>query len=82
MLPAYTDPGQEMRGAARVRSARRRVGPGADGYVATLKAQLAITEPQSQVWATFAATLSANSRRMQRTAPMTRISRSVSLRIG
>ena len=66
MIAANTNPGREM-SAARTRPARRRVRSGADGYVAALKAQLAITEDQSQVWAEFAATLSANSRRMQRT---------------
>ena len=51
----------------RIRPARRRVRSGAMCYVASLKAQLAITEDQLGAWAEFAATLSANSRRMQRT---------------
>jgi len=46
---------------------RRPVRSGAAGYVASLKVQLAITDDQLRAWAEFAATLSANSRRMQRT---------------
>ena len=38
---------------------------GAEGYVAGLKAKLAITEAQAEAWAAFAETLSANARRMQ-----------------
>lgn len=65
MMAADTNPGQETR-AARAHPARRRAWPGAAGHVASLKAQLAITEDQLRLWAEFAATLSANNRRMQR----------------
>jgi len=44
----------------------RRVRSGAADYVSSLKAQLAITEDQLGAWVEFAATLSANRRRMQR----------------
>ena len=51
----------------RIFPTRRRGRSGAADYVASLKAQLAITENQFRAWVEFAATLSANSRRMQRT---------------
>jgi hypothetical protein len=38
---------------------------GAENYVVGLKAKLAITEGQTQAWAAFAETLSANARRMR-----------------
>ena len=66
MIAASTIPAQEL-SITRIVPARRRVRSGAAGYVASLKAQLAITEDQLRAWGEFAATLSANSRRMQRT---------------
>jgi hypothetical protein len=66
MIAADANPGRET-SAPRTRPTRRQLGAGADGYVPALKAELAITEVQSQVWAAFAETLSANSHRMQRT---------------
>jgi hypothetical protein len=44
-----------------------KTGSGCRDGSASLKAQLGITEDQSRAWAEFAATLSANRRRMQRT---------------
>lgn len=65
MIAANTIPAREL-STARVFSARRRVRSVVPGYVASLQAQLAITKGQLRAWAAFAATLSANSRRMQR----------------
>jgi hypothetical protein len=66
MIAANTIPVQEL-STTRILPVRRRGRSGAAGYVASLKAQLGITEDQLRAWAKFAATLSANSRRMQRT---------------
>jgi hypothetical protein len=65
MIAANTIPAPEL-STARVFPARRRVRFVAPGYVASLQAQLAISKGQLQAWAAFAATLSANRRRMQR----------------
>jgi hypothetical protein len=66
MIGASTNPAQEL-STTRIVPSRRRGRSDAAGYVASLKAQLAITEDQLRAWVEFAATLSANSRRMQRT---------------
>lgn len=66
MIAANEIPAQEPP-ATRIVPARKRVRSGAAGYVASLEDQLDVTEDQWPVWAEFAATLSANSRRMQRT---------------
>lgn len=66
MIAASTIPALEL-STTTIPLTRRRVRSGAAGYVASLKAQLAINEDQLLGWAEFAATLSANSRRMQRT---------------
>jgi len=66
MIAANTICGHEL-STTRILPTRRRVRSGAAGYVASLKVLLAITEDQLRAWAEFAATLSANSRRMQRT---------------
>jgi hypothetical protein len=65
MIAANTIPAREL-STARVFPARRRVRSVVPGYVASLQAQLAITKGQLRAWAAFAATLSANSRRMHR----------------
>ena len=66
MISANTIPALEL-STTRILPTRARVRSGAAGYVATLKAQLAITEDQLRAWVEFAGTLSENSRRMQRT---------------
>ena len=66
MIAANTIPALEL-STTGILPTRRRVRPVATGYGASLKAQLGITEDQSRAWAEFAATLSANRRRMQRT---------------
>jgi hypothetical protein len=65
MIAANTIPAQEL-STTRILPPRRRGRSDAAGYVASLKAKLGITKDQLQAWAKFAATLSANRRRMQR----------------
>jgi LTXXQ motif family protein len=65
MIAANTIPALELP-TTRILPTRRRVRSGAAGHLASLKAQLGITEDQSRTWAKFAATLSANRRTMQR----------------
>lgn len=62
MIATSTNPARTS--AASFHPAARRVLSGAD-HVASLRARLVITERQSPAWAVFAATLSANSRRLQ-----------------
>jgi hypothetical protein len=66
MISANTIPAQEL-STTRILPARTRVRSGAAGHLSSLKAQLAITEDQLRAWVEFAATLSANTRRMHRT---------------
>lgn len=65
MITASTIPAEQP-ARRKILPGGRRVRSGAVPYVASLKAQLAITEGQLLAWAEFAATLSANTRRMQR----------------
>jgi hypothetical protein len=66
MIAANTIPAQEL-STTRTLQPRRRARSDAAGYVATLKTKLGITKDQLEAWAKFAATLSANRRRMQPT---------------
>jgi hypothetical protein len=65
MIAANTIPALEV--SIRRIPAPRRVRSSPADYVASLKAELGITEHQLRAWGEFAAALSANSRRMQGT---------------
>jgi hypothetical protein len=64
MFRGSATPARTEVSAAKFGPAGIRIRSGAESYLATLKAKLAITEAQTEAWAAFAESLWANRRRM------------------